>query len=117
MRVVHLLTPRTMNNVNGTPRHSNHRQGNCMNCNLGRISHRRLLIDSINSAHAAPQAASEYHSSRLGALRARANELRANQVRAPQAAANVNRISATASQEMTRLKASWSAMPVWTNKK
>src|ERR1700730_14813037 len=101
-----------MNNVNGTRRHSSHLHGNCMKRSLGRISHRGLVIDSINTAHAALQIASEYQS-----LRLRASHARANRVRAAQAAANGSRISPAASHETTRLKASWSAMPVWTNRK
>src|ERR1022692_4876772 len=106
-RTVHRLTPTAISKVNGMLRHSIHRQGNCIKRSLGRTSHSGPVIASISTAHAAAHATSEYQSVRL----------RLPQLRALQAAKKVSRISATAIQEMTRLKASCSASAVRTKRK
>src|SRR5258708_1405691 len=102
MRAVHLRTPSAVSKVNGIPMHSSHRQGNCMKRSLGKKFHRGLEMENMSTAHTAAQVTSEYHNTGL----------RIRQLRDIQAALIVSRISASATHEISRLKASWSASVV-----
>src|SRR5580658_9422447 len=106
-RAAHRGTPSTISKLNGVPRQSSHRQGNCMNCSLGRVFHSTVVIENISSAHAAAQATSEYQSAGV----------RLRQPRAAQAATTVSRISAIATQETKLLKALWSGSAMRVNRK
>src|SRR6202044_3784394 len=106
-RAGHLRTPSARNNVNGTPRQSVQRQGNCMKRIFGRMFQNKFVIGSMSTVQAAPQATNEPQSSGS----------RLRHPRAAQAATIVKTISATTTHEITRLKASCSASVVWTNKK
>src|SRR5271154_2514918 len=88
-RAAHRRTPSTISKVNGTPRQSSQRQGNCMNCSLGRIFHATLVIESMSTEHTAAQITSEYQSVRL----------RLRHSRVAQTAIAVSRISPVATQE------------------
>src|ERR1035437_6050991 len=98
MRAHHLRTPTAVSRVNGIPRQSTQRQGNCMKRSFGRTFHSGLEIDSMSNVQAATQNASEHQSSELRVC--------VRQRRAAQAATIVRKISATETQEITRLKAS-----------
>ena len=87
-----------------TPRHSSQRQGNCMNCSFGRNLQSRPVTGNMSTLQATAHASNPSSRARDRCFaKLSSRKLRAPQLRAAHMA-RVTTISATATQEIDRLK-------------